>query len=149
MPALTPPSDGLQVNGNLLIPPGELRFTFDRSPGPGGQNVNKVNTRAELRFDVAASPSLSEGQRRQLQERLATRLTGEGIAVVRSSRYRSQIRNRQDCLNKLAGLLAEALRPRPPKRRPTRPGRGAIARRLDQKRRQAGKKQDRRRPPLD
>jgi ribosome-associated protein len=139
----------VRVNGNLQIPLSELRFSFDRSPGPGGQNVNKVNTRAEVRFDVDGSPSLSEGQRGLLRERLASRLVGDGTLIVRSSRHRSQGRNRQDCLDKLAGLLAEALRPPPPKRRPTRPGRAAVARRLDQKRRQAGKKQTRRRPPID
>ena len=149
MPASRRDADPLRVTGRLQIPLSELRFSFDRSPGPGGQNVNKVNTRAELRFDVGASPSLSEGQRRHLRERLATRLVGGQVLVVRSSRYRSQGRNRQDCLDKLAALLAAALRPPPPKRRPTRPGRAAVARRLDQKRRQAGKKQNRRRPSPD
>jgi len=149
MPTNPPESDALQVTRSLRIPQSELRFSFDRSPGPGGQNVNKVNTRAELRFDVEGSPSLSDGQRQRLRERLRTRLVGDGTVIVRSSRYRSQGRNRQDCLDKLAHLLAEALRPPPPKRRPTRPGRAAVARRLDHKRRQAGKKQNRRRPPLD
>jgi len=149
MSAKAPDPDALQVTRSLQIPQSELRFTFDRSPGPGGQNVNKVNTRAELRFDVEASPSLSEGQRSRLHECLASRLVGEGVLIVRSSRHRSQVRNRQDCLNKLAVLLAHALRPPPPKRRPTRPGRGAVARRLDHKRQKGGKKQNRRRPPLD
>ena len=149
MPTSTPNADVLQVTGSLQIPHSELRFTFDRSPGPGGQNVNKVNTRAELRFDMGASPSVSEGQRDRLRERLASRLVGGGTLIVRSSRHRSQMRNRQDCLEKLAALLAEALRPPPPKRRPTRPGRAAVARRLDHKHRQAGKKQKRRRPPID
>lgn len=149
MSTSAPETDALQVTRDLQIPQSELRFSFDRSPGPGGQNVNKVNTRAELRFDVDASPSLSEGQRSRLRERLASRLVGDGVLIVRSSRHRSQMRNRQDCLDKLAILLAEALRPPPPKRRPTRPGRAARARRLDHKRRQAGKKQNRRRPPID
>ncbi|MFH1567308.1 MAG: alternative ribosome rescue aminoacyl-tRNA hydrolase ArfB [Gemmatimonadota bacterium] len=139
----------LQVTRSLSIPLAELRFTFDRSPGPGGQNVNKVNTRAELRFDVATSPSLSESQRQRLRAGLASRLVGDGVLVVRSSRHRTQLRNRQDCLDKLSELMAAALRPPPPKRRPTGPSRAARARRLDGKRRHAGKKQDRQRPPLD
>ena len=139
----------LQVTRSLRIPLSELRFTFDRSPGPGGQNVNKLNTRAELRFDVTSSPSLSEPQRQRVRAGLASRLVGDSVLVVRSSRHRTQLRNRQDCLDKLAEMLAGALRPPPPKRRPTGPTRAARNRRLDRKRRQAGKKQGRQRPATD
>jgi len=147
-PETTTPS-GLQITADLYLPPGELRFSFDRSPGPGGQNVNKVNTRAELRFDVGSSRALSSEQRQQLYRRLADRLTRDHTLIVRSSRHRSQYRNRLDCQDKLAALLAEALRPPPPRRRRTRPGRAAMARRLENKRRKAAKKGLRRRPGLD
>lgn len=140
---------GLQITSDLYLPQGELRFSFDRSPGPGGQNVNKVNTRAELRFDVGSSRALSDEQRQGLYRALASRLTGDNTLIVRSSRYRSQYRNRLDCQDKLAALLAEALRPPPPKRRRTRPGRAAIARRLQNKRRKATKKGLRRPPTQD
>ena len=143
----TPP--GLQITPDLYLPPGELRFSFDRSPGPGGQNVNKVNTRAELRFDVGSSRALSDEQRQRLYRGLASRLTGDNALIVRSSRYRSQYRNRLDCQDKLAAILAEALRPPPPKRRRTRPGRAAIARRLQNKRKRAAKKSLRRPPAPD
>jgi len=138
----------LTITGNLEIPLAELRFSFDRSPGPGGQNVNKLNTRAELRFDLENSPSLSDDQRRRLAAGLTSRLNQEGVLIVRSSRYRSQRRNREDCLEKLAALLAEKLKPPPPKRRSTRPSRAAVARRLDGKKRQSQKKSLRRRPPM-
>ena len=140
--------DSLQVTGDLSIPVPELRFSFDHSPGPGGQNVNKLNTRAELRFQVACSASLTAEQQRRLRSALHGQLTREGILIVRSSRHRSQARNKEDCLDKLAAILARALRPPPPKRRPTRPGRAAKARRLDGKRRQSEKKIMRQRPSM-
>ena len=140
--------ENLTITGNLEIPLAELRFSFDRSPGPGGQNVNKLNTRAELRFDLVNSPTLTGDQRCRLMDRLTTRLTQDGMLIVRSSRYRSQNRNREDCLEKLQALLADHLKPPPPKRRSTRPGRAAIARRLDGKKRQAQKKSLRRRPSM-
>jgi ribosome-associated protein len=140
------PMETLIVSKNLEIPLAELRFSFDRSPGPGGQNVNKLNTRAELRFDLKNSPTLSEDLRQRLSSSLAARLTQDGVLIVRSSRFRTQHRNRQDCLEKLAALLAVHLRPPPVKRRPKRPSRAAVARRLENKNRQAQKKDLRRRP---
>ena len=141
--------EALFVNQQLSISPAELRLSFDRSSGPGGQHVNKANTRVELRFDVGGSPSLSEGQRRRLLDSLANRLNQEGVLSLHSERHRSQWRNRQDCLEKLAALLAEHLRPPPPKRRPTRPSRAVQARRRQKKSKQAQKKALRQRPPLD
>ena len=141
--------EALFVNQKLSIPHSELRLSFDRSSGPGGQHVNKANTRVELRFDVGGSPSLSEGQRRRLLESLAHRLNQGGVLSLHSERHRSQWRNRQDCLEKLAALLAEHLRPPPPKRRPTRPSRAVQARRRQKKSKQAQKKALRQRPPLD
>jgi len=141
--------EGLPIAGGPVIPLGELVFTYGRSPGPGGQHVNKSNTRAQLRFDLLGSPSLSDEQRRRARSRLSSRLTQEGHLIVHSSQTRSQHRNREDCLQRLAQLLADALRPPPPPRRRTRPGRAAVARRLDSKNRQGQKKGLRRRPPMD
>lgn len=138
----------LTINDSLEIPLSELRFSFDRSPGPGGQNVNKLNTRAELRFDLQTSSSLSDDQRQRLVAGLTSRLTQEGVLIVRSSRFRTQNRNREDCLEKFAALLAHHLRPPPPKRRLRRPSRAAAARRVDHKKRQSKKKALRRRPSL-
>ena len=139
----------LYVAPALEIPLSELRFKFSRSSGPGGQNVNKLNTRAELYFDFAHSGVLSQMQRQRIAEKLSARLSGRGELVVNSERFRTQGRNREDCLDKLAALLAEAIKPPPPKRKKTRPGRAAQARRLEGKKRHADKKKSRRRPPLD
>ena len=136
----------LQILPDLHLPLAELLFSFDRSPGPGGQNVNKTNTRAELRFDLEHSPSLSPVQRDRLQAALSSRLSQEGILIIRSSRFRSQGQNHDDCLEKFAALLALHLKPPPPPRRPTRPGRAAKARRLDHKKSHSNKK-ILRRPP--
>ena len=136
----------LAITPNLSLPLSELEWSFDRSPGPGGQNVNKLSTRAELRFDVVGSPSLSEEQRRRLRSALHDSIGRDGRLAVRSSRHRRQLLNREDCLAKLAALLARALRPPPPRRRPTRPSRTAQARRLERKRRHAAKKAARRSP---
>ena len=138
--------DFVQINERLRIPMAELRFSFDRSSGPGGQHVNKVNTRVELRFEPTSSATLTEDQRRRLCGSLHGRLTRDGSLIVRSSRFRSQIRNRRDCLEKLARLLAEALKPPAPPRRRTRPGRSAVAKRLQSKKLQALKKIRRSRP---
>ena len=136
----------LQITHDLSLPLAELDLSFDRSPGPGGQNVNKLSTRAEVRFSVAHSPTLSDEQRRRLRLALRAQLTREGDLIVRSSRFRSQAQNRRDSLDKLAAVLRRALRPPPPSRRPTRPGPSAQARRLDRKKRHSRKKALRRRP---
>ena len=143
------PADILQINARLAVPLSELRFSFDRSPGPGGQNVNKVNTRAELRFDVRTSPSLTQAMRERIAADLASRLNKDGELVLRSSRYRSQTRNRTDCLEKFATLLSRALSPPPPKRRPSRPTRASTAKRLDRKKAHSQKKNLRSRPQPD
>ncbi len=142
-------ADTVQISSRLSIPLSELHFSFDRSPGPGGQNVNKVNTRAELRFCVSASPSLTPSMRNRITTELSTRLNREGELILRSSRFRSQTRNRTDCLEKFAALLAKALRPPPPKRRPSRPTRTSVAKRLDRKKAHSQKKTLRSRPRPD
>ena len=139
----------LYITSTLAIPLAELRFKFSRSSGPGGQNVNKLNTRAELHFDFAHSAALSPVQKQRIEEKLASRLSGQGLLVVYSERFRTQGRNRDDCLEKFSALLAAAIKPPPPKRRKTKPGRAAKAKRLAGKKRHAHKKKSRRRPSLD
>ena len=138
----------LEITRTLSIPTAELSVSFSRSSGAGGQHVNKVSTRVEIRFDVVRSGTLNEGQRAMLLKRLSSRLTAKGVLVVNSDRHRTQGRNREDCQERLAAILAQALKAPPPKRRKTRPGRAAQRRRLDAKKRQGEKKSSRRRPQL-
>ena len=135
-------SGRLRVTSGLAIPLAELTWRFSRSGGPGGQHANTADTRVEVRFDVAGSPSLGPRQRARLQERL-----GDEVRVVASDE-RSQARNREVALRRLADRLAEGLRVEAP-RRPTRPTQASVRRRLDAKRRQAGRKADRRPPAPD
>ena len=132
----------LVVNSRIKIPLREFQFTFARSAGPGGQNVNKLNTKALLRWPVTKSASLPEAVRRRLLEQNPRRLTNEGDFLVVSQRFRDAGRNVADCLEKLRQMVAAAaVAPKP--RRKTRPTAGSVKRRLEQKRRQARKKQNR------
>jgi ribosome-associated protein len=131
---------------NLLIPAEELRWRFSRSGGPGGQAVNTTDSRVELVFDLQGSQALPPPLKARALARLAERLV-DGALVVVASEHRSQWRNRQAARRRLQGLLEEALRPPPPPRRPTRPGRGAVERRLEAKRRRASIKSARRERP--
>ncbi len=123
----------LQITPTLAIPDHELVERFVRSGGPGGQNVNKVATAVELRFDVAGSPSLPEAVKARMLARRDRRLTDEGVLVISAQRFRTQDRNREDARERLAALVAAAL-VAPKKRVATKPGRGAIERRLGAKR---------------
>jgi len=132
----------IEINAALSIPDGELWFTASRSSGPGGQHVNKVNSRVTLHFDCRNSPSLSQTQRRRLAKKLATRITKDGLLLLRCQRHRSQAANREELVRRFGALLREALAPR--KRRiGTRPSRTAVQRRLDQKRQRGRLKQHR------
>jgi ribosome-associated protein len=133
----------LRVNNWLVIPAGELRERFSRSSGPGGQSVNTTDSRVELSFDVAHSPSLPARERGRAVARLGPRLA-DGVLTVAAETERSQLMNRDAARARLAALLREAIAPPPPPRVPTKPSRGAKERRLTDKRRRAQTKRQRR-----
>ena len=122
---------------------------FSRSGGPGGQNVNTRSTRVEVVFDVAGSPSLGPRQRARVADKLGGRLDTDGKLRVVASEERSQAQNRELALGRLRDLLAEALRPDPPPRRPTRPSKSAVERRLASKRARSRIKRERSSVPED
>jgi ribosome-associated protein len=138
----------LEINDQLRIPETELEWSFVRSGGPGGQNVNKVASKAVLRWHLAASPSVPEAVKARLRAHHRRRVTAEGDLVLTSQRYRDQERNRQDCLDKLRELVLQAATP-PRPRRPTKPSRGSREARLRAKRRRAATKAERRKPDDD
>lgn len=123
------PGGDLRVTPAVLIPATELHWRFSRSSGPGGQNVNTTDSRVELVFDLAASQALPAALRARALRRLEGRLV-EGALVVAASEHRSQWQNRVAAQRRLVAQLQEALRPPPPPRRPTRPSRGSVERRL-------------------
>jgi len=137
------------ADGEIPVRPGvalrvdELSWRFSRSSGPGGQGVNTADSRVELSFDVARSPSLSESLRRRALERLATRLV-DGVITIAASENRSQLRNREAAVARLAALLRDATAPPPRTRRPTKPSRAATQRRIDEKKRRGQIKRMRR-----
>ena len=135
-------SDGLLVTRAFVVPEAELTERFSRSSGPGGQGVNTTDSRVELSYDVAASPSIPEHLKQRALDRLRTRLV-DGVVTVSASEHRSQLRNREAARERLAQLLREAVAPPPPRRRPTRPTLGSKERRLAQKKRRGETKRGR------
>ena len=135
----------LAITPELRVPLAELEYRASRSGGPGGQHVNTSSTRIEVWWDIAASGSVSEEQRARLLTRLASRLDSSGRLRLVSSGSRSQLRNREEATSRLCEIVALALKV-PKKRKPTRPTRAAKAARLDDKRRQAAKKRERKPP---
>lgn len=133
----------LRINSRLILPPGELHVSFSRSGGPGGQNVNKVATRVQLRFSVLESPSLGERRRALLMRQLKSRLTKGGEVIVHASSHRERGRNLEEARQRLAALLCSGLQ-MPRKRKPTKPTRASKRRRLDAKRKRGDLKRSRR-----
>jgi ribosome-associated protein len=138
----------LFVTPQVRIPYAEFTFTFARSGGPGGQNVNKVNSKAVMRWSVIASPSLDERVRARFIEQNRHRMTEAGDLVLTSQRFRDQPKNIEDCYEKLRELLMRAA-VQPKRRRPTKPTAGSRRRRLTDKRQRSATKQLRRRPAGD
>jgi ribosome-associated protein len=133
----------LRVTRSVVIPERELTWRFSRSSGPGGQSVNTADSRVELSLDVGRTTALGPIQRARVLERLSRRLV-DGVLTVRASEHRSQLRNREAALERMAKTLAAALAPPPPRRRPTKPRRGAVERRLADKKRRSRTKRFRR-----
>lgn len=137
-------SDALRINEEVAIPRSELQFRYARSSGPGGQHVQRTETKVELLFDLVHTPSLSEAQRQRVLTALGSRVNGDGVLHLVSQVGRSQLENREEVVERFRRLLAGALKPRK-KRKPTRPGAAARQRRLDAKRRRSETKKLRRR----
>jgi ribosome-associated protein len=133
----------LRVSRSVVVPERELKWRFSRSSGPGGQSVNTADSRVELSLDLAKTTAFGPIQRARALERLSNRLV-DGVLTVTASEHRSQLRNREAALERLASILAAAVAPPPPRRRPTRASRGAVERRLADKRRRAQTKRLRR-----
>lgn len=138
----------LVVNDRIRVPLKELHFTYARSQGPGGQNVNKVNSKAQLRWPIADNESLPADVMQRFKAKYRHRITKEGDLLITSQRFRDQPRNVADCLSKLQTLLA-AVAVAPTKRRATRPTKGSQRRRRQSKEANAQKKQGRRPPKMD
>ena len=139
----------IQVTGRIAIDEREIEESFVRSSGPGGQNVNKLSTAVQLRVDVRHSPSLPRDVRERLERIAGSRLTNDGVLIIIAQRHRTQLRNREDALNRLIEMIRQAAIA-PVKRRPTRPTKASRERRIEGKKRRSGVKNLRRsRPSFD
>ncbi len=135
----------IRVGPGIEIPEEELRLEFVRASGPGGQNVNKVATAVQLRFDVTATAALDDEVKARLRSLAGRRITEEGVLLIDARRFRSQEKNRRDAVERLVELVRRAA-VRPKRRRPTRPTAASRRRRLDEKRRRSRTKDGRRSP---
>lgn len=136
----------IHISGHTFIDEREIEENFVRASGPGGQNVNKLATAVQLRFDARHSPSLPGDVRERLERIAGSRLTRDGVLVIIAQRHRTQARNRADALERLVGLIRQAA-VAPVKRRPTKPTKASRERRIEGKKRRAGIKQLRRSKP--
>ncbi|MEU4290486.1 alternative ribosome rescue aminoacyl-tRNA hydrolase ArfB [Kribbella sp. NPDC026596] len=136
---------GVMVRAGVVIPEAELAWRFSRSSGPGGQSVNTTDSRVELSFDVAGTTALSDVLKSRALERLQSRLI-DGVVTIAASEYKSQWRNREAARGRLAALMREAIAAPPRPRRPTKPSKGSVRRRLDSKKRRGETKRLRGRP---
>ena len=123
----------IPITGSISLDENELEESFVRSSGPGGQNVNKVESAVQLRFDARRSPSLPNDVSIRLQKLAGSRLTLDGVIVIIAQTHRSQERNRAEALERMVAMIREAAKPPPPKRRPTKPTKGSKERRLEGK----------------
>jgi ribosome-associated protein len=139
----------IRINARIAIDEREIGETFVRASGPGGQNVNKLSTAVQLRFDVRGSPSLPGDVKARLERLAGKRLTRDGVLVITAQRHRTQARNRQDALDRLVDLIRRAATP-PAPRRATKPTAASRERRIEGKKHRAGIKRLRRaRPSFD
>ena len=139
--------DDLPLGRGVVVPASELELRTSRAGGPGGQHVNTTDSKVELRWSVGTSSALSESQRQRVLERLASRLTSQGVLILTSAEHRSQHRNREAVLARFQSVVGEALEPPRPRRR-TRPTRASKQRRLEHKRQRSQTKRLRK-PPTD
>jgi ribosome-associated protein len=136
----------LVITPRISIADDEISLSFLRASGAGGQNVQKVSTAVQLRFDARNSPSLPETVKARLARIAGRRMTEDGVLVITAQRHRTQLRNREDAVARMVELLQEAAAPPPPPRRPTKPTKGSVQRRLEAKASRAAVKAGRARP---
>ncbi len=136
----------LVISSSISIDESEIQYDFVRASGPGGQNVNKVATSVQLRFDVRNSPSLTSDIKERLTKLAGRRMTDEGVLILEAKRHRTQDQNRQEALDRLTDLIRRA-QEKPKPRHPTRPTRASRERRLAVKRKRSGIKKNRQTPP--
>jgi ribosome-associated protein len=126
----------IEINNKIFIPENEIQFSFIRSSGPGGQNVNKVSTAVQLRFDIVNSPSLNDEIKRRLIEKSGNRVTKEGILIIEAKRFRTQESNRQDAVERFIELIRKAEK-KPKKRIKTKPSKESRQKRIEEKKKRS------------